>query len=107
MAKLYSEKLNKYYDMSEAEILAQEEAAYDAEMAAIEAKKADKESRLREVEAAYDAAYEAHVNAIRLKDKFVEDYGSIRLKRDYETADCPIYQNPLALMTSLYDLFEL
>ena len=44
MAKLYSEKLNKYYDMSEAEVLAQEEAAYDAEMAAIEEKKANKEA---------------------------------------------------------------
>lgn len=105
MAKLYSEKLNKYYDMSEAEVLAQEEAAYDAEQAAIEQKKADKEARLHEVEAAYDAAYEAHMNALKLKDKFVEDYGSIRLKRSFEAVGH--MHNPLNLMTSLYDLFDL
>jgi hypothetical protein len=105
MAKLYSEKLNKYYDMSEAEVLAQEEAAYDEEQAAIEQKKADKEARLREVEAAYDAAYEAHMNALKLKDKFVEDYGFIRLKRSFEAVEHT--HNPLNLMTSLYDLFDL
>ena len=75
MAKLYSEKLNKYYEMSEADVLAAEEAAYDAEMAEIEAKKADKEARLHEVEDAYDAAYEAYIKAIDLKDKYVEDDG--------------------------------
>ena len=106
MAKLYSEKLNKYYDMSEAEILAQEEAAYDAEMAEIEAKKANKEARLHEVEDAYDAAYEAYMNAIRLKDQFVEDYGSIRLKKTVESKDKPMY-NPMDLMTSLYSLFDI
>lgn len=105
MAKLYSEKLNKYYEMSEADFLAQEEAAYDAEMAEIEAKKANKETRLHEVEAAYDAAYEAYTKAIDLKDKYVEDYGSIRLKREYN-GDHSRY-NPLNLMTSLYDLFDL
>lgn len=107
MAKLYSEKLNKYYEMSEAEILAQEEAAYDAEMAKVEAKKANKEARLHEVEDAYDAAYEAHMEAIRLKDKFVEDYGSIRLKRHYNSqTDNPIH-NPMELMSSLYSLFDI
>jgi hypothetical protein len=106
MAKLYSEKLNKYYDMSEAEVLAQEEAAYDAEMAAIEEKKANKETRLREVEDAYDAAYEAYVNAIRMKDEFVSDYGSIQLKRTFESTDKPMY-SPMDLMTSLYSLFDI
>ena len=92
--------------MSEAEILAQEEAAYDAEMAEIEEKKANKEARLHEVEEAYDTAYEAYVNAIRLKDKFVEDYGSIRLKKTFESTDKPVY-SPLDLMTSLYSLFDI
>lgn len=105
MAKLYSEKLNKYYEMSEAELLTQEEAAYDAEMAAIEEKKANKEVRLREVEEAYDNAYEAHMKAIRMKDEFVKDYGSIRIKREFESND--FTHNPLNLMTSLYDLFDL
>jgi hypothetical protein len=105
MAKLYSEKLNKYYEMSEADVLAAEEAAYDAEMAEIEAKKADKEARLHEVEDAYDAAYEAYIKAIDLKDKYVEDYGSIRLKREYDGSHSRC--NPINLMTSLYDLFDL
>lgn len=105
MAKLYSEKLNKYYEMSEVDVLAAEEAAYDAEMAEAEQKKANKEARLHEVEAAYDAAYEAHMNALKLKDKFVEDYGSIRLKRSFEAVEH--MHNPLNLMTSLYDLFDL
>lgn len=106
MAKLYSEKLNKYYEMNEADILAADEAEYDAEMAEIEAKKADKEARLHEVEDAYDAAYEAYMDAIRLKDQFVEDYGSIRLKRNYNSDNSPIH-NPLELMTSLYSLFDI
>lgn len=105
MAKLYSEKLNKYYDMSEADKLATEEAAYDAEMAEIEAKKANKEARLREVEKAYDDAYEAHIKALRMKDEFVKDYGSIRIKREFESNG--LMHNPINLMTSLYDLFEL
>ena len=106
MAKLYSEKLDKYYEMSEAEVLAQEEAAYDAEIAEQEEKKANKEARLREVEEAYDAAYEAHMAALKLKDQFVKDYGSIRLKKSFETDMC-LSCNPLGLMTSLYDLFDL
>ena len=84
MAKLYSEKLNKYYDISEADILAQEEAAYDAEMADIEAKKANKDARLHEVEDAYNEAYEAYTKANKLKDEFIKDYGSIRIKKEYQ-----------------------
>ena len=107
MAKLYSEKLNKYYDMSEVDLLTQEEAAYDAEMAEIEAKKANKEARLHEVEDAYDAAYEAYMHAIHMKEDFVKDYGSIRLKRHYHSeTDNPIH-NPMELMSSLYSLFDL
>ena len=105
MAKLYSEKLNKYYEMSEVELLTQDEAAYDAEMAEIEAKKADKEVRLHEVEDAYDAAYEAHMRAIDLKNKFINDYGSIKLKREY--TDKAINYNPMGMLTSLYDLFDI
>ena len=107
MAKLYSEKLNKYYEMTEADLLAEEEAAYDAEIEAKEQLKADKEARLHEVEEAYDAAYEAHLRAVQLKDKFVEDYGSIRIKRSM-TAPCgTMFEfNPTSLMNSLYDLFD-
>lgn len=106
MAKLYSEKLDKYYEMSEAEVLAQEEAAYDAEVIRQEEKKANKEARLHEVEEAYDAAYEAHVRAIKLKDQFVNDYGSIHMKKSFESDLC-VPCNLFGLMTSLYDLFDL
>ena len=106
MAKLYSEKLNKYYDMGEADLLAEDEAAYDEEQAEIEAKKSNKEARLHEVEAAYDAAYEAHIKALRMKDEFIKDYGSIRIKREFKPNG--FMYNPINnLMTSLYDLFDL
>lgn len=104
MAKLYSEKLNKYYNMDEADLLTADEAAYDAEQAEIEKKKADKETRLREVEAAYDAAYKAHIEALRLKDEYVADYGVIRINK---TFDIEHVHNPFALITSLYGLFDL
>ena len=106
MAKLYSEKLNKYYDMSEADLLAKEEAAYDEEQAEIEAKKSNKEARLREVEKAYDDAYEAHIKALRMKDEFIKDYGSIHIKREFEPNGF-MYHPINHLMTSLYDLFDL
>jgi pyruvate carboxylase len=105
MAKLYSEKLNKYYDMSEADILAQEEAAYDAEMAAAEQKKADKEARLHEVEDAYDAAYEAYSKANKLKDEFIKDYGSIRIKKEYQGDG--FTGGLIDLMSGMYSLFDL
>ena len=105
MAKLYSEKLNKYYDMSEAEILAQEEAAYDAEMAAVEAKKANKEARLHEVEDAYDAAYEAYSRANKLKDEFIKDYGSIRIKKEYQGEG--FTGGLIDLMSGMYSLFDI
>ena len=101
MAKLYSEKLNKYYEMNEAEVLAQEEAAYDAEMAAIE----NKEVRLHEVEDAYDAAYEAYTKANKLKDEFIKDYGSIRIKREYQGEG--FTGGLMDLMSGMYSLFDL
>ena len=105
MAKLYSEKLNKYYDMSEVDILTQEEAAYDAEMAAAEQKKANKEARLREVEEAYDTAYEAYLNANKLKDEFIKDYGSIRIKKEYHGEG--FTGGLMDLMSGMYSLFDL
>lgn len=105
MAKLYSEKLNKYYDMSKADILAQEEAAYDAEMAAVEQKKANKEARLHEVEDAYDAAYEAYSKANKLKDEFIKDYGSIRIKKEYRGDG--FTGGLIDLMSGMYSLFDL
>ena len=105
MAKLYSEKTKKFYDMSEAEILAQEEAAYDAEMAAIEEKKANKEARLHEVEDAYDAAYEAYVKANKLKNEFINDYGSIRIKKEYQGEG--FTGGLMDLMSGMYSLFEI
>lgn len=105
MAKLYSEKLNKYYEMDEADILAADEAEYDAEMAAIEEKKANKEARLHEVEDAYDAAYEAYVNANKLKDEFIKDYGSIRIKKEYRGEG--FTGGLIDLMSGMYSLFDL
>ena len=105
MAKLYSEKLNKYYEMNEAEILTADEAEYDAEMAAIEEKKANKEARLHEVEDAYDAAYEAYVNANKLKDEFIKDYGSIRIKKEYRGEG--FTGGLIDLMSGMYSLFDL
>lgn len=105
MAKLYSEKLKKYYDLSEAEILAQEEAAYDAEMAEIEAKQANKEARLHEVEDAYDVAYEAYMNAAKLKDQFIKDYGSIRIKKEYQGEG--FTGGLMDLMSGMYSMFDI
>lgn len=105
MAKLYSEKTKKFYDMSEAEILAQDEAAYDAEMAAIEEKKANKEARLHEVEDAYDEAYEAYAKANKLKDEFIKDYGSIRIKKEYQGEG--FTGGLIDLMSGMYSLFEI
>lgn len=105
MAKLYSKKLNKYYEMTETDLLEEEEAAYDAEMAAIEEKKANKEARLHEVEDAYDAAYEAYVKANNLKNEFIKDYGSIRIKREYRGGD---FTGGLSdLMSGMYSLFDI
>ena len=105
MAKLYSEKLNKYYKMNEADILAADEAEYDAEMAAIEEKKANKEARLHEVEDAYDAAYEAYANANKLKDEFIKDYGSIRIKKEYQGEG--FTGGLMDLMSGMYSLFDI
>lgn len=105
MAKLYSEKTKKFYDMSEAEILAQDEAAYDAEMAAIEEKKANKEARLHEVEDAYDEAYEAYTKANKLKNEFIKDYGSIRIKKEYQGEG--FTGGLMDLMSGMYSLFEM
>ncbi len=105
MAKLYSEKLNKYYEMNEADVLTAEEAAYDAELAALEAKKADKEARLHEVEYAYDAAYEAYVKANKLKNEFIKDYGSIRIKKECRGEG--FTGGLMDLMSGMYGLFDL
>ena len=110
MAKLYSEKLNKYFTMDEMDLLEKEEAEFDAKKAEEEKKKANKEARLHEVEDAYDAAFEAYNKAIQLKDKFVEDYGSIKLKRSY-VSESDSTNNPgfgiANMFNSLYDLFDL
>ena len=105
MAKLYSEKLNKYYNMDEADLLTADESAYDAEQAEIEKKKADKETRLHEVEAAYDEAYEAYTKANKLTDEFVKDYGSIRIKKEYR--DEGFTGGFIDLMSGVYSLFDL
>ena len=53
-----------------------------------------------------DAAYEAHIKALRMKDEFIKDYGSIRIKREFKPNG--FMYNPINnLMTSLYDLFDL
>ena len=105
MAKLYSEKLNKYYNMDEADLLTADESAYDAEQAEIEKKKADKETRLREVEAAYDEAYKAYTKANKLKDEFVKDYGSIRIKKEYQGKG--FTGGLIDLMSGMYSLFDI
>ena len=105
MAKLYSEKTKKFYDMSEADMLAQEEAAYDAEQTEIEKKRVNKETRLHEVEAAYDAAYEAYAKANKLKDEFIADYGSICIKKEYQGDG--FTGGLIDLMSGMYSLFDL
>ena len=105
MAKLYSEKTKKFYEMSEADILAQDEAAYDAEIAAIEEKKANKEARLHEVEDAYDEAYEAYAKANKLKDEFIKDYGSIRIKKECQGEG--FTGGLIDLMSGMYSLFDI
>ena len=106
MAKLYSEKLDKYYDMNDINALKHDEAEYDKQLADEELKQSEKVDRLHEVEDAYDAAYEAYMKAMDLKDKYVQDYGSIKLKTSLKCNNAHMY-SPVNLMMSLYDLFDI
>lgn len=72
--KYYSEKLNKVFDEVEDLKLAEEE--YDKKIQEIEAKKAARQTRATEVDAAFKKMVEAREEYNKLLAQFVADYGS-------------------------------
>lgn len=79
--KYFSEKTKKFYENADDCVAA--ETAFDEEQARIAAeRKAAAEARkerAKEVEDAYKAAEEARAVYIKLRNKFVEDFGSFHM----------------------------
>ena len=76
---LFSEKLNKYYEVDDEATLVADEKAYDDRMVEADRKKKARAERAKEVENAYKAAIDARNKADELANAFIKDYGSFHL----------------------------
>lgn len=103
--KFYSDITKKLYDTSEA--LKKDEKAVtnsEAEKKAAEAKKsAERAARAKEVEDAYKAEVEAHAKYIKLRNQFVDDYGSFHMSYTTSTPEVEVY-SPYTLFDTLFNL---
>lgn len=103
--KYYSEKTKRLYDTEDAAKEAEDKlVAEEAEKkAAIEKRNAERATRAKEVEDAYKAEVEAHANYIKLRNQFVNDYGSFHMSYTTQSPEVEI-QSPFTLFDTLFHL---
>lgn len=103
--KFYSEVTKRLYD-SQDELTKDERkvATAEAEKKAAEAKKsAERAARAKEVEDAYKAEVEAHAKYIKLRNQFVDDYGSFHMSYTTSTPEVEV-RSPYTLFDTLFNL---
>lgn len=103
--KFYSEVTKRLYD-SQDELTKDERkvATAEAEKKAVEAKKsAERAARAKEVEDAYKAEVEAHAKYIKLRNQFVDDYGSFHMSYTTSTPEVEV-RSPYTLFDTLFNL---
>lgn len=103
--KFYSEVTKRLYD-SQDELTTDERkvATAEAEKKAAEAKKsAERAARAKEVEDAYKAEVEAHAKYIKLRNQFVDDYGSFHMSYTTSTPEVEV-RSPYTLFDTLFNL---
>lgn len=103
--KFYSEVTKRLYD-SQDELTKDERkvATAEAEKKAAESKKsAERAARAKEVEDAYKAEVEAHAKYIKLRNQFVDDYGSFHMSYTTSTPEVEV-RSPYTLFDTLFNL---
>ena len=103
--KFYSEVTKRLYD-SQDELTTDERkvATAEAEKKAAEAKKsAERAARAKEVEDAYKAEVEAHAKYSKLRNQFVDDYGSFHMSYTTSTPEVEV-RSPYTLFDALFNL---
>lgn len=103
--KFYSEVTKRLYD-SQDELTKDERkvATAEAKKKAAEAKKsAERAARAKEVEDAYKAEVEAHAKYIKLRNQFVDDYGSFHMSYTTSTPEVEV-RSPYTLFDTLFNL---
>ena len=77
---------------------------HERDVQAEEAKKsAERAARAKEVEDAYKAEVEAHAKYIKLRNQFVDDYGSFHMSYTTSTPEVEVY-SPYTLFDTLFNL---